>query len=113
MKVSQFLKENGLTHFVDGEPQGFTALPEVKGGAHRLRFFVKESEGRVSRCLFNASKRCKKLLALAEVTCRRAEELGRLPEPEELNSILELFSGERDVKKMRERLELVKRALER
>ncbi len=108
MKVSEFLK-GGMEHFTEDIPEGFRALPEVREGVHRLQFFVKEEGGRVEKCLFKASKRCKKLLALSEKACQLVEERGEVKvSPEEL---LNFFSGEKDRKKMEERVKIVTRAL--
>ncbi len=110
MKVSEFLK-NGTKHFTEKEPEGFKALPEVREGVHRLQFFIKEEDRKVKECLFRASKRCKKLLALSERTCQLIEEKGSLNVPKE--ELLSFFSGEKDRKKMEERAEIVERALQR
>jgi hypothetical protein len=102
MRVKDFIEKEGIERFVESKPESFEALPEE--GAHRIQFFIKEGE-----CRFNSSKRCKKLLALAEVACRLVEE-GKMPSEEEL---LSFFSEERDKEKMRARAELVVKALKR
>jgi len=104
MRVKDFIEKEGIERFVESKPESFEALPEVKEGAHRIQFFIKEGE-----CRFNSSKRCKKLLALAEVACRLVEE-GKMPSEEEL---LSFFSEERDREKMKARAELVVKALKR
>jgi hypothetical protein len=108
VKVSQFLKEEGLKHFTPLEkPEGFKELPLVKEGVHRVQFFLKE-EGERKRCLFNSSKRCKKLLALAELACREIEE-GGVPTEEKL---VGFFTEEKDKGKLKERAKLILRALQ-
>ncbi|WP_457679557.1 nicotinate phosphoribosyltransferase [Thermovibrio sp.] len=104
MRTSDFLKEEGLKHFTDKKPEGFRELPQVKAGVHRLQFFT---DGK--RWLFNASRRCKKLLALSEVACRLLEEGKEVKKGE----LLTLFRDEKDRKKMEERAEIVLRALEK
>jgi len=104
MRVKEFFEREELKHLVEGEPEGFEPLPEVKEGAHRVQFFT---DGK--RWLFKASKRCKKLLALAETAARLMEEKGEVTEEE----LLKLFKEERDRKKMEERAKLVLRALKK
>lgn len=106
--MSEFLKK-GMEHFTAEAPEGFKPLPEVKEGCHKLQFFIKEENGKVKECRFKATKRCKKLLALSEKTCQLIEERGSLDvSPQEL---LSFFSGEKERKKMEERVKIVERAL--
>ena len=106
--MSEFLKK-GMEHFTAEAPEGFKPLPEVKEGCHKLQFFIKGENGKVKECRFKATKRCKKLLALSEKTCQLIEERGSLDvSPQEL---LSFFSGEKERKKMEERVKIVERAL--
>ena len=104
MRVKEFFEKEKLKHFTEERPEGFEALPEVKEEAHRIQFFTNGK-----RWLFNSSKRCKKLLALAETAARMMEEKGEVREEE----LLSLFKEERDGKKMEERAKLVLRALKK
>ncbi|WP_456456100.1 nicotinate phosphoribosyltransferase [Thermovibrio sp.] len=107
MKVKEFIEREGLKRLVNSEPNGFSPLPQVKEGVHSLQFFLKKEGGKVKECRFKASKRCKKLLALSELACRLLEEKGEVNGKE----LLSFFSGEKDKKKMEERVEIVLRAL--
>jgi len=110
MKVADYHK-NGLKNFVDSKPEGFEVLGSAKEGIHRVECYIKAENGKVLDAKFNASKRCKKLLAVADVICEKlkGQDLNNI----EINSdeILEFFNEEKDKDKMLNRINIVLKAL--
>ncbi len=110
MKVAEYHK-SGLKHRVDAPPEGYVLLGEARDGGHRVAFYGKVQEGRLERVVHTGSKRCRKLLALADVA---AERLQGQPYPGyqlALEDLLAFFAGEKDRAKMEARGRLVLRAL--
>ncbi len=103
MKVSEYHRR-GLKHFVDSEPR-FAKKGEAKEGVHRLTLYILPD----GKCVFNASRRCKKLLAIADFACDYHSLNGRFPLEDE---ILEFFREEKDRTKMKARIEILKKAIE-
>jgi len=112
MKVAEYLKE-GLKNFSEEAPQDYQLLGKAKEGCHRVEFFAKVKDGIVKEAVFNSSKRCKKLLALADVVAEmlKGQKVKNLKINEE--KLLETFKDEKDKKKIKERIELIKTALAR
>jgi NifU-like protein involved in Fe-S cluster formation len=105
MRVSDYVKA-GLRNFVEELPEG--SVGECKEGCHRIRVFVEKKGDRISDCKFNATKRCKKLLAIADYMCELVKERGAIPSKEEL---LSYFSEEKERDKMENRADIALSAL--
>ncbi len=103
MKVSEYHKQ-GLKYFVDSEPQ-FVKKGEAKEGAHRITLYILPD----GKCVFNASRRCRKLLAITDFACDYYSRNGKFPSKDE---ILEFFKEEKDRAKMKARIEILKKAIE-
>ncbi len=111
MKVAEYHRQ-GLRHRVDAVPEGFVPLgAEAREGAHRVAFYAQVADGRLARVVHTGSKRCRKLLALADVAAERLE--GQPAQGYRLTAdeLLAAFAEERDRAKMRARAALVLRAL--
>jgi len=110
LKVSQFLK-SGMKNFVEERPEGYEILGSAKEGVHRVEIYIKKSQNRITDAKFNASKRCKKLLAVAELVTERLknQEADKISiNPDE---ILQFFAEEKEKEKMKNRLSIVLKAL--
>jgi len=103
MKVSEYHKQ-GLKHFIEEPKDEWKKIGEAKEGAHRVAFYLTED----GKCVFNSSRRCRKLLAIADFTCDFYNREGRFPTQEE---ILNFFAEERDREKMKARIDIVSKAL--
>ncbi len=108
MRVADYI-EKGLGNMVEEKPQGYEELGRAVSGCHSVSFFVKGTEGKVQDVKFKASKRCKKLLAVADFVADKIKERGRVEFSEE--EVLKFFEEEKEKDKLKERLEIVKRAL--
>ncbi len=105
MKVSEYLKK-GLKNFVEEKAEGSSG--ECKEGAHRVTIFLKREGDKIKDCKFNATKRCKKLLAITDYTCEILKQRGEVPTKEE---ILSFFSEEKEKEKMENRADIALTAL--
>lgn len=65
--------------------------------------------GKVEDVKFKATKRCKKLLAVADFVAQKIKERGKVELKEE--EILSYFSDEKEQDKLKDRLNIVKTAL--
>lgn len=108
MNISQYI-ENGLKNYVDVAPEGYRDLGKCKKGCHILNFFLKEENGKVVDVKFTASKRCKKLLAVADYVSSLIKDKGKIELEDK--EILEIFKEEKEIDKLKDRLKLVKEAL--
>ncbi len=103
MKVAEYVKQ-GLKNFVEaGEGLSGTCTQ----GCHRVTVFLKREGDRIVDCKFNATKRCKKLLAITDYMCELVKE-GKIPTEEEL---LSMFSEEKEKDKMKNRAQIALGAL--
>ncbi len=111
MKVAEYHRQ-GLKHWVDNPPPEYIRLgEEVREGGHRVAFFARVEEGRLADVVYTSSKRCRKLMALADVAADRLvgqSHSGYHLDPDEL---LAFFKEERDRAKMRDRVRLIFSAL--
>ncbi len=105
MKVAEYLKE-GLRNFVEGEGEGRSGTHSE--GCHRVTVFLKVEDGKITGCSFNATKRCKKLLAVTDYMCELVRSSGQIPSQEE---ILSAFAEEKDREKMEHRVRMALSAL--
>ncbi|NPA16559.1 iron-sulfur cluster assembly scaffold protein [Persephonella sp.] len=110
MKVSEYHKQ-GLKNYVEEKPEGFTSLGTAKEGAHRVEIFITAENGKIVDARFSSSKRCKKLMAIADVVTEKlkGQKVDSIKiDPEE---ILQFFKEEKEQDKMRNRLSIVLKAL--
>ena len=112
MKVAEYHRR-GLQHFTPTPPTHAVPLgTEARDGVHRVAFFGQISpDGRLTSVFYTASKRCRKLLALADVAATRLE--GQPAEAYTLHpqELLDAFAEERDQQKMQARIALILQAL--
>ncbi len=111
MTVREYLNTHGTPHRVETPPEGAWLLGEAREGGHRVAFWAKEENGTLTQVVFSSSKRCKKLLALADRVCTLLAgqpASGFRLDPED---VLAFFQEERDREKLRMRLDLILRAL--
>jgi hypothetical protein len=111
MKVAAY-HQQGLRHWVETPPEGWVPLGrEAREGGHRVAFFARVADGRLAEVAFHSSRRCRKLLALADVAAERLRgqpAQGYTLDPE---ALLTFFAEERDRAKMQARVDLLLRAL--
>ncbi|MFN3814368.1 MAG: nicotinate phosphoribosyltransferase [Aquificaceae bacterium] len=108
MKVFEYIQQTGLKNLVDQAPEGYEELGRCQNGCHFVAFYVKMDGDKVSDIKAKVSKRCKKLMALADYMAGLMKERGlRIDEEEVIN----LFKEEREIDKIRERLNMIKEAL--
>ncbi len=111
MKVADYHRR-GLRHRVEARPDGFVLLgQEVREGGYRVAFYAQVADGRLQRVVHTGSKRCRKLLALADVAAARLEGQPIPGYHLRAEDLLGVFAEERDQAKMRARAALVLRAL--
>ncbi|MFN7064985.1 MAG: nicotinate phosphoribosyltransferase [Aquificaceae bacterium] len=108
MRVSNYVEE-GLKNLLEERPEGYSELGRFTSGCHSVSFFVKGTFERVEDVKFKATKRCKKLLAMADFVAERIREKGKVYLNEE--EVLKYFSEEKEQEKLKERLQIVKKAL--
>ena len=111
MKVAEYHRQ-GLRRYADAPPQGYHPLgTEARRGVHRVAFFAQIANGQLADVRFTSSKRCRKLLALADLAAERLQ--GQPAQGFHLaaDDLLAFFAEERDKAKMAERLSLVFEAL--
>ena len=111
MKVAEYHRQ-GLRHWVDAAPEGFVPLGrEVREGGHRVAFFARVEDGRLADVVFHASRRCRKLLALADVAAERLQGQPSEGYALDADALLAHFAEERDREKMQARVRLIFQAL--
>ncbi|MDW8095385.1 MAG: nicotinate phosphoribosyltransferase [Aquificaceae bacterium] len=108
MKVNEYV-EKGLKNLVEDKPEGYEQLGKCTSGCHSVSFFLKGSAEKVEDIKFKATKRCKKLLAVADLVAEKIKEKGKVHLEEE--QILSYFSEEAEKDKIKDRLSIVKGAL--
>ena len=113
MKVAEYHRQ-GLRHWVDAAPEGFIPLGhEAREGGHRVAFFARVEDGRLADVVFHASRRCRKLLALADVAAEALQGQPLEGYTLDVDTLLTHFAEERDRAKMQARAALVLKALAR
>ncbi|MFN4318856.1 MAG: nicotinate phosphoribosyltransferase [Aquificaceae bacterium] len=108
MKVSEYI-ERGLKHMVEERPEGYAELGKCTSGCHSVVYFIKGTAEKVEDIKFKATKRCKKLLAVADFAAQKIKERGKVELKEE--EVLNYFSEEKEQDKLKDRLNIVKGAL--
>ena len=112
MKVSDYHKK-GLKNFVEQKPESYEILGSAKEGGHRVEFYVKEKNGKILDARFSSSKRCKKLMAIADLITEKIKGQSISSIKIDPQEILDFFKEEKEQDKMKKRLEIVLKALER
>lgn len=109
MKISEYHKQ-GLKNFVEDENlSGYELLGEAKEKVHKVKLLIKRENGKIIDAKFNASKRCKKLLAIADLICEKIKENGTINI--NFDEILQFFKEEKEQDKMKARIKIVKKAV--
>ncbi len=110
MKVSQYIKE-GLKNKVEEKPEGYTLLGKNKEGVHFVECYIKEEDGKITDAKYKSSKRCKKLMAVADIICEKLK--GQNVNNISINKqeILEFFKEEKEKDKMENRVDIVLKAI--
>ena len=112
MKVSEYHKK-GLKNFVDQKPEGYEILGSAKEGIHRVEFYIRKNNGKISDAKFSSSKRCKKLMAVADHVAEKLKNQNVSSIKIDPQEILDFFKEEKEQDKMRNRLEIVLQAVKR
>ena len=110
MKVAEYIK-NGLKNFVDEKPEDYELLGSAKEGVHKVECYIKTDGNKIIDARYNSSKRCKKLLAIADVVCEKLKGQGLNNIQINDDEILSLFNEKKDKSKLKARLEIVKKAV--
>ena len=111
MKVADYHRQ-GLRHWVSEAPEGFIPLgQEAREGGHRVAFFARVEAGRLAEVVATGSRRCRKLMALADLAAGRLQGQPAQGYTLDADDLLAFFAEERDREKMRARVSLIKRAL--
>ena len=108
MKVKDYV-ENGLKHFLEDVPADYKEVGKCKSGCQSVGFYIKEEDKKITDVKFSSSKRCKKLLAVADYVAEIVKSKGKIEFEDE--EILKFFKDEKEIDKVRDRLEIVKKAL--
>ncbi|NPA06377.1 MAG: hypothetical protein GXO54_03130 [Chloroflexi bacterium] len=112
MRVRDYHNDPGIRFWVPEPPQGYQPLgPEVREGGHRIAFWARVVDGHLEDVRFTASRRCRKLLALADVVAERLRGQPYRACSWDPAAVLATFADERDQGKLRARLDLIRRAL--
>ncbi len=110
MKVAEYHKK-GLKNFVEEKPEGYKTLGSAKEGVHRVEIYILEEDGKIKDAKFSSSKRCKKLMAIADLVTEKIKGLDTSSIGINDEEILQFFQEEREKDKMKNRLEIVKKAV--
>ncbi|HEY58191.1 MAG TPA: nicotinate phosphoribosyltransferase [Anaerolineae bacterium] len=111
MKVAEYHRQ-GLRHWVNEVPEGFTPLgTEAREGGHRVAFLARVEGGRLSEVVATGSRRCRKLMALADLAAARLRGQSASGFSLSAKDLLAHFAEERDRAKMQARVALVMQAL--
>lgn len=110
MKVSEYHKQ-GLKNFVDQKPEGYEVLGSAKEGVHKVEFYIKTDGDKITDVKFNSSKRCKKLMAIADLVAEKLK--GQNIKDIKINpqEILDFFKEEKEKDKMENRLSIILKAI--
>ncbi len=112
MKVAEYHRE-GLKHWVEAPPAGYQPLgTEIREGGHRVAFFARIENDRLADVKFTASRRCRKLLALADVAAEWLRDQPPTGFTLQAEDLLAFFAEEKDRDKMEARVRLILQALQ-
>ncbi len=109
MKVADYVNE-GLNNMVDEILDGYK-VGEFKSGCHKVNMLLKVERGKIKDCKFTATKRCKKLLAVADYVCKTI--MGKSAKSLSISEkeIVDFFGEEKEKDKIKNRAEIVLNAL--
>ena len=111
MKVADYHRQ-GLRHWANEVPAGFVPLgQEAREGSHRVAFFARVEEGRLAEVVATGSRRCRKLMALADLAAGRLQGQPAQGYALDADALLTFFAEERDREKMHARVRLIQHAL--
>ena len=110
MRVAEYHRQ-GLQRRVDAAPEGWQPLGQAREGGHWVAFYAQVQDGRLARVVHTGSRRCRKLLALADVAAQRLEGQPYPGYTLDPAALLAFFAEEKDRAKMQARAALVLRAL--
>ena len=110
MKVSDYIK-SGLKNFTEENPADYQLLGEAQEKIHKVKCFVKVDNDLIIDAKFNSSKRCKKLMAIADLICEKLKGQNISSISINDNEILEFFNEEKEKNKLIDRINLVKGAI--
>ncbi len=110
MKVAEYLKE-GPKNMVEEALDGYNKVGEFKSGCHRVNIMLKVERGKVKDCKFTATKRCKKLLAVADYVCENVKGKSTKSLSISEEDIVSFFGDEKETDKIKNRAEIVLNAL--
>ncbi len=110
MKAGEYIKQ-GLKNRVESVPEGYELLGSAKEGVHKVECYIKREGNKIIDAKYTSSKRCKKLMAIADLVCEKikGQEVGKISINDE--EILGFFSEEKEKDKLQNRLNIVKKAL--
>ncbi len=110
MKVSEYIKKD-LKNRVESVPEGYELLGSAKEGVHKVECYIKKEGNKIIDAKYTSSKRCKKLMAIADLVCEKikGQEVGKININDE--EIINFFSEEKEKDKLQNRLNIVKKAL--
>ncbi len=110
MKVSDYVKE-GLKNRVEQKPEGYELLGAYKEGVHSVECYAKLEDGKIVDAKYVSSKRCKKLMAVADLICERLKGQKIDNIKIDKDDILTFFREEKEKDKMENRVSIVLKAL--
>lgn len=108
MRVADYVSKE-LKNLVEDEPEGYQTLGKCISGCHSVTFFIKGNRDAVEDIKVKATKRCKKLLAVADFVAGKIKEKGRVYLDEE--EVLNFFFEEKEQDKLKDRISIVRDAL--
>lgn len=108
MRASDYLQK-GTKNLVEQQPEGYQQLSKVKSGCHIVEAYIKMQGDRLEDIKFKVTKRCKKLLAIADLVADKIKQTGSLNFDQK--EVLEFFKEEKETDKMIDRINLVKSAI--
>lgn len=108
MKVGEYV-ERGLKNLVDQAPEGYQQLSKARSGCHVVEAYVRKDGDRIEDIKFKVTKRCKKLLAVADYAAEKIRQTGKLEFDHQ--EILEFFGDEKEKDKLLDRINLVRSAI--
>ena len=110
MKASEYHKQ-GLKNRVEEQPEGYQLLGSYKEGANQVSCFAKVENGKIVDAKYTSSKRCKNLMAIADVICEKLKGQNLDTISIDKDEILEFFKEEKEKDKMENRINIVLKAL--
>ena len=110
MKVAEYHKQ-GIKNFIEKKPSDYNLLGKASEGIHRIEIYVKTSGNKILDAKFNSSKRCKKLLALADILVKKLKNQKSDSILISQEEVLDIFKEEKDKEKLKKRLSIIMKAI--